>query len=115
MDNEKELLAPEAQEIVKADESVKEESGDKNLRMNRRGGRRGTKRGARRPREVKEFEERVVYINRVSKTLKGGRRMRFAAVTVIGDGKGRYGYANAKAAEVPDAIKSLKVAQLLTK
>ena len=105
MDNEKELLAAEAQEIVKADESVKEESGDKNLRMNRRGGRRGTKRGARRPREVKEFEERVVYINRVSKTLKGGRRMRFAAVTVIGDGKGRYGYANAKAAEVPDAIK----------
>ena len=42
--------------------------------------RRGTKRGARRPREVKEFEERVVIFNRVSKTLKGGRRMPFRGV-----------------------------------
>ena len=53
----------------------------------------------------KEFEERIVYINRVSKTVKGGRRMRFSALVVIGDGKGRYGFAQAKAQEVPDAIK----------
>jgi len=53
----------------------------------------------------KEFEERIVYINRISKTVKGGRRMRFSALVVIGDGKGRYGFANAKANEVPDAIK----------
>lgn len=67
---------------------------------NRKGGQR------RRPVQgPKEFEERVVAINRISKTTKGGRRMRFASVTVIGDGKGKYGFSNAKAAEVPDAIK----------
>ncbi|MCH3977113.1 MAG: 30S ribosomal protein S5 [Bacilli bacterium] len=51
-------------------------------------------------------------MNRISKTVKGGRRLRFAAVVVIGDGKGKFGFANAKAAEVPDAIKkSLELAK----
>lgn len=59
----------------------------------------------RRERPEKEFTERVVSINRVSKTVKGGRRMRFAALMVIGDGKGRFGYGTGKAGEVPDAIK----------
>ena len=53
----------------------------------------------------KQYEERVVSINRISKTVKGGRRMRFAALVVIGDGKGNYGFGTGKAAEVPDAIK----------
>lgn len=60
----------------------------------------------RRPREeVKEYEEVVVDINRIAKTVKGGRRMRFSALVVIGDRKGKYGYGTGKAAEVPDAIK----------
>ena len=59
----------------------------------------------RKPREQKEFDDVVVSINRVSKTVKGGRRMRFAALVVVGDHKGRIGFGMGKAAEVPDAIK----------
>ena len=68
---------------------------------NRRGGRGRKPYGPR----VKEYEERVVTINRISKTTKGGRRLRFSSVVVVGDGKGKYGFGGSKAAEVPDAIK----------
>jgi small subunit ribosomal protein S5 len=74
-------------------------------RDNRRGDRKGRPERRERRDEPKEFEERVVFINRVSKTVKGGRRMKFTALVVIGDHKGRYGFAVGKAAEVPDAIK----------
>ena len=53
----------------------------------------------------KEFEERVIHIGRVSKTVKGGKNMRFAALVVIGDRKGRVGKGIGKSTEVPDAIR----------
>ena len=57
-------------------------------------------------REVKsEFEERLVAINRVSKTVKGGRIMKFSALMVVGDGKGTVGFGLGKASEVPEAIR----------
>ena len=53
----------------------------------------------------KEFEERVIHISRVSKTVKGGKNMRFAALVVIGDRNGRVGKGIGKSTEVPDAIR----------
>ena len=54
--------------------------------------------------QVSEFKEKLVAVNRVSKTVKGGRNMRFSALMVVGDEKGRVGCGMGKAVEIPEAI-----------
>lgn len=73
-----------------------------------RGGRdrdRNRDRNDQRDGEGNEYIDRLVHIGRVSKTVKGGRRFTFAALVVVGDGKGKIGYGTGKAKEVQDAVK----------
>ncbi|MDG6078466.1 30S ribosomal protein S5 [Erythrobacter litoralis] len=89
-------------------------SGRDNRGGNDRGGRgrggRDNRRGGRREEEDDGIIEKLVHINRVSKTVKGGKRFGFAALVVVGDGSGRVGFGKGKAREVPEAISKASAA-----
>jgi len=96
-------MAEETKE-VKTEAAAPEQRAERGPRRER--GDRGPRRERREEREEgEELIEKLVAVNRVAKVVKGGKRFGFAAIIVIGDGKGRVGYGTAKAREVPDAIK----------
>jgi small subunit ribosomal protein S5 len=67
--------------------------------------RQDNRRGKRDEEKENEFIDRLVHINRVAKTVKGGRNMSFAALVIVGDEKGQVGFGKGKAREVPEAIR----------
>lgn len=103
MENEEIKTAPvaETEENAVVESAPKAHSDKKNFNK----GYRRSRPSRNNIREPKEYEERVVRISRISKTVKGGRRMRFSALVVIGNGKGKFGYGTGKSTEVPEAIK----------
>ena len=102
-DNEKETQVAEETQNTQA--PAEERNDDRRSRRGQRGeGRRGERRNRREENRGDELLDRVVTINRVSKTHKGGRTFSFAALVVVGDGNGTVGVGYGKSREVPAAI-----------
>lgn len=96
----------EEEKVVAQQEEVKAENKSTTKHDSPRGKRPFNKNGRRPLREKKDdIEERTVAVNRVVKTVKGGRKLRFASLVVAGDKKGHVGMGTGKAKEVPDGIK----------
>ena len=104
---EQEKINEAVNEETASTEEVTPENNEGQVKAERRPNKGKDDRRPRRPRveEVKEYDEIVVDINRIAKTVKGGRRMRFSSLVVIGNRKGKFGFGTGKASEVPDAIK----------
>lgn len=97
-----EINEPEMVQEESSDVSTESKPAARGPRPDRRG-----KPGPRGPKQDRDhqFKETVVSVNRVAKVVKGGKHLRFAAIVVLGDGKGKVGFGTGKASEVPDAIK----------
>lgn len=104
---EKEMnnVAPATAEVKAAPEGRPAAAGRNGANRGRGGRRFNSRNNGRGRREEPQYEEKVVKISRVAKTVKGGKKVRFTALVVIGDGKGKYGSGLGKSGEVPDAIK----------
>jgi small subunit ribosomal protein S5 len=106
-----EEVAPAAEEAPAADDQRQGRGRGGNRDGGNRGrGGRDNRRGGRREEEDDGIIEKLVHINRVSKTVKGGKRFGFAALVVVGDGSGRVGFGHGKAREVPEAISKASAA-----